>query len=93
MEKLAQPGEGGVYARSLSTITYKVVVYGPAERADTLPLFLFYPYMYSVVLRLLCSNIHAMHTYTTAKMGTAAKKYFMFMCLAEKLLCIQLVSY
>ncbi len=26
---------------------YKVVVYAQAERAHTLPLFLFYPYMYS----------------------------------------------
>ena len=26
-----------------STITYKVVVYAPAEWADTLPLFLLYP--------------------------------------------------
>ena len=33
---------------TLSTITYKVVVYAPAERADTLPLFRLYPYMYSV---------------------------------------------
>ncbi len=33
---------------TLSTITHKVVVvYAPAERADTLPLFLLYPYMYS----------------------------------------------
>ncbi len=30
------------------TITSKVVVYAPAERADALPLFLLYPYMYSV---------------------------------------------
>ena len=52
LEKLAQPGEGGG-ARSptftISTITCKVVVYAPAERADTLPLFLLYPYKYSVV--------------------------------------------
>ncbi len=34
---------------TLSTIIYKVVVYAPAERADTLPRFLLYPYMYSVV--------------------------------------------
>jgi hypothetical protein len=34
---------------TISTITYKVVVYAPAVRADTLPLFLLYPYMYSVV--------------------------------------------
>jgi hypothetical protein len=33
----------------LPSRTYKVVVYTPAERADTLPLFLLYPYMYSVV--------------------------------------------
>jgi hypothetical protein len=53
MEKLAQAGEGGGGARpphlTISTITYKVVVDAPAERADTLPLFLLYPYMYSVV--------------------------------------------
>jgi hypothetical protein len=29
-------------------ITYKVVVYAPAEQADTLHLFLLYPSMYSV---------------------------------------------
>ncbi len=34
---------------TISTITYKVAVYAPAERADTLPLFLLYSYMYSVV--------------------------------------------
>ncbi len=33
---------------TISTITYKVVVYAPDEMADTLPLFLLYPYMYSV---------------------------------------------
>ncbi len=41
----------GVYAHSLSnifTITNKVVVYAPAEMADSLPLFLLYPFMYSV---------------------------------------------
>ncbi len=52
MEKSAQPGEGGGVARSLpftiSTIKYEVVVYTRAERADTLPLFLLYPYKYSV---------------------------------------------
>jgi hypothetical protein len=45
MEELAQSGV------SISTITYKFVVYAPAERADTLPLFLRFPYMYSVVQR------------------------------------------
>ncbi len=53
MEKLAQSGEGEG-ARpppsTISTITYKVVVYVPAERADILPLFLLYPYRYSVVI-------------------------------------------
>jgi hypothetical protein len=48
-EKLAQPDEGGGGARPppfiTFIITYKVVVYAPAERADTLPLFLLYPYM------------------------------------------------
>ena len=34
---------------TISTITYKVVLYAPAERAGTLPLFLLYPYKYSVV--------------------------------------------
>ncbi len=29
---------------TLFTITYKVAVYAPAERTDTLPLFLLYPY-------------------------------------------------
>ncbi len=53
MEKSAQPGECGGCTPTLfhyiySTITYKVVVYAPAEWADTLPLFLLYPYMYSV---------------------------------------------
>jgi hypothetical protein len=51
MEKLALAGEGwGVHAHpfSISTITYKVVMYAPAERADTLPIFLLYSYMYSV---------------------------------------------
>ncbi len=36
---------------TISTITYKVVVYAPAEMADILtPLFLLYPYMYTVVI-------------------------------------------
>jgi hypothetical protein len=34
---------------TISTIPYKVDVYATAERADTLPLFLLYPYMYSVI--------------------------------------------
>jgi hypothetical protein len=50
--KSAHPGEdGGGGSRlppsALSTNTSKVV-YAPAERADTLPLFLLYPCMYSV---------------------------------------------
>jgi hypothetical protein len=34
---------------TISTTTYKVVVYAPAERADTLPPFLLYPYVHSVI--------------------------------------------
>jgi hypothetical protein len=56
MEKLAQSGNGGggggctpTPPFTVTTITYKVLVYAPAERASTLPLFLLYPYMYSVV--------------------------------------------
>ncbi len=56
MEKLAQAVEGGgvhVHTLSLFTITYKVAVYAPAERADTLFLFNLYPLytlsMYSIV--------------------------------------------
>jgi hypothetical protein len=50
--KSAQPGEGGgLNALPLSLYLpsrAKVVVYATAERAVTLPLFLLYPYMYSV---------------------------------------------
>jgi hypothetical protein len=35
---------------TISTIAYRVVVYAPAERADTLHLFLLYPYMFSVMV-------------------------------------------
>jgi hypothetical protein len=52
MEKLAQVGEGlgcTPIPFTISTITYKVVVCVPAERADTLPLFILHPFMYSVV--------------------------------------------
>ena len=49
MEKSAQAGGGGGCTRpppfTISTVTYKVVVYATAERADTLPLFLLYPYV------------------------------------------------
>jgi hypothetical protein len=51
MEKSAQPGtDGGCTPSPFYSIyiTIKVVVHAPAERADTLPVFLFYPYMYSV---------------------------------------------
>jgi hypothetical protein len=34
---------------TLFTFTYKVAVYTPAERADILPLFHLYPYVYSVM--------------------------------------------
>jgi hypothetical protein len=35
---------------TVSTIKYKDVVYTPSERANMLPLFLLYPFMYSVTL-------------------------------------------
>jgi hypothetical protein len=52
MEKSAQPGENGGCTPNpftISTVMYKVVVYATAARADTLPLFPLYPYMYSVL--------------------------------------------
>ncbi len=53
MEKLAQAGEGGggEHATPFQYIYHHIQscgVYAPAERADTLPLFLLYPYKYSV---------------------------------------------
>jgi len=55
VEKFAPAGWGGGggvnnhhLSLHISTITYKVVVYAPIERADTLRLFLLYPYKYSV---------------------------------------------
>jgi hypothetical protein len=53
MVKSAQPGEVGGARPPPYTIASKVVVYAPAERADTLPLFLLYPYIYCGVL-ILC---------------------------------------
>ncbi len=54
MEKNFQAGEGGGGGArpppfTVSTITYKVGMYAPAERVDSLPLFILYPSMYSVV--------------------------------------------
>ena len=55
MEKLAQPGKvggEGCGARpplfTINTIMYKVVVYAPAKRAETLLLFLLYSFLYTV---------------------------------------------
>jgi hypothetical protein len=61
MEKLAQPVVGGgctpsPFHYTVSTITYKVVGYAPAERADTLTLSPFYPYMYSGVFNIFERN-------------------------------------
>jgi hypothetical protein len=56
MEIFAKAGEGrGARPPPLPifTIAYKVVVYAPAERAVTLPLFLLYPYVY-----ILCGFTH-----------------------------------
>jgi hypothetical protein len=55
MEKSALAGEGGGCTPTPFqpiTITYKVAVYAPAERANTLNLFHLYRHMYSVVLLL-----------------------------------------
>jgi hypothetical protein len=53
MVNSAQPGEGGGCTRpppfTPSTITSKVVVYAPAERADTLLLFLLYRILFCFV--------------------------------------------
>jgi hypothetical protein len=55
MKKSSLAGEGGgcktnpISPFTLFTITCKVAVDVPAERADTLPLFHLYPYMYSEV--------------------------------------------
>jgi hypothetical protein len=59
MEKSAQPGEGGGWGVQPTPFHYiyhhlqSCGVHAPAERADTLPLFLLYPYMYSVTTTLL----------------------------------------
>jgi hypothetical protein len=52
MDKSALASEGGgahPLPFTLVTITYKVAVYAPAEKADTLSLIHLYPYMYSMV--------------------------------------------
>jgi hypothetical protein len=58
MEKSARTGEdGGMHAHPLSPYLpsrKKVVVYAPAERADTLSLFLLY------TLYVLCAENHVM---------------------------------
>jgi hypothetical protein len=50
---------------------YKVVVYAPAEMADPLPLFLLYPYMYSVIATTTsidCAGRHLL-MYTMSSLG------------------------
>jgi hypothetical protein len=46
--RLVRVGSARLSPFTIVTITYKVAVYAPAERADTLTLFNFYQYMYSV---------------------------------------------
>jgi hypothetical protein len=67
MEKIAQSGEGGVHAPfTISTITFEVVVFTPVERADTLSLFLLYPYIFFVpqstiaIMLYLCPLYHTL---------------------------------
>jgi hypothetical protein len=67
MEKLAQAGEvWGVHTPpppfTISTYHHWLVVYAPAERADTLPLFLLYPYMYSVLREVHCTVYSVLYT-------------------------------
>jgi hypothetical protein len=52
--KSARGGGGGARPPpfTLSTITSKVAICAPAERADTLLLFLLYPHMTSVVVKI-----------------------------------------
>jgi|LakMenE18May11ns_1017448.scaffolds.fasta_scaffold8899089_1 hypothetical protein len=59
IEKLAHAGEGwrAPTPFTISTMTYKVAVKAPAERADKLPLFHLYPYVLCVLhhkLSILC---------------------------------------
>ncbi len=52
-KKSAQPGKrGGCTPTSFYYTYHHVQSYAPAERADTLLLFLLYPYMYSVCITL-----------------------------------------
>jgi hypothetical protein len=48
MEKSALAGEGA---------TYKVAVYAPVERADTLPVFHLYSKLYPLLLTIQCQKI------------------------------------
>jgi hypothetical protein len=43
---------------TLSAIAYKLVVYAPVEREDTLAMFLLYPYLYSVGMVILYPWLH-----------------------------------
>jgi hypothetical protein len=52
---------------NISTITYKVVVYAPAKRTDTLPLFVLYPYMYTFCTELCGSTTTARECYILSK--------------------------
>jgi hypothetical protein len=42
---------------TLSTITIKVVVYTPAERADTLTPFLLYPFFFRLLIECLAQRV------------------------------------
>jgi hypothetical protein len=48
MECTQESGRCQILYSVISTITYKGGEYAPAERADALPLFLLYSFMYSV---------------------------------------------
>jgi hypothetical protein len=63
MEKSAHPGEGVDRPPPfpISSITYKVVMYAPAERTGTFPPFLIYSYVYSVVMPVYVKTLKLAH--------------------------------
>jgi hypothetical protein len=76
MEKAAQPAVRMRSARpppfTISTITYKVVVYAPALRANTLPLFPLYPYEYYELAPITFEKLGQTHSGTRDKTWSMA---------------------
>jgi hypothetical protein len=86
MEKSALAGEGGgLHAHPHIYHHVEVVVYAPDERADTLPLFHLYPYMYSVGSRTICTRVCTPQTNTGIhKEGASLRAEHMFREFTEK---------